>query len=180
MPILVPLASYGITLSEIPDRITLYFEIGSCQSACPGCHSPHLAQPPQNLTPLETMASITEAAANKGADALVLLGGTTNGLADKDLITILRHLGTILPCCLYSGSNDEERDKNIAAQALCHWLKTGSYKEDLGGLASPTTNQRFYQLATQYTLDKQGLCQHASPIFHDITHTFQKGGLPCH
>ena len=176
MSILVPLVSSGITMNEIPGRIAVYFELGKCTQGCPGCHSPHLSeQQVLAITPLEELESIAETQATKGANAIVLMGGTTNGISDDDLITILSTLSCILPVCLYSGSDDAEHDKTIAQKSGVTWLKTGSYQEERGGLSSPSTNQRFYKLTDRFVADHKGNIIKKDTIFHDLTHLFQKG-----
>lgn len=175
MPILVPIASTGITFSEIPDHTAYYFEIGSCTKFCPCCHSPHLRGYMTPNTPLLAMETKAENAAEQGADALLLMGGTTNRLHESDIIQILRRLSVILPVCLYSGSDDAERDRDLAERGNATWLKTGSYKAELGGLASPTTNQRFYRIDYRYAKDHSGVYTGTEAVFQDLTHLFQKG-----
>ena len=121
------------------------------------------------------METKAENAAEQGADAILLMGGTTNRLHESDIIQMLRRLSVILPVCLYSGSDDEEHDKDIAQKSGITWLKTGSYKAELGGLASPTTNQRFYKLNDLFVLDNKGNIVERDTIFHDLTYLFQKG-----
>ena len=174
MSILVPIVSTGITLTEIPDRITCFIELGNCTQNCAGCHSPHLtAQQPFAFTSIEDMERMAERAAEGGANAIALMGGTTNGISDDDLITILTTLSCILPVCLYSGSDDAEHDKYIAQKSGVTWLKTGSYHEERGGLSSPSTNQRFYKLTDRFVLDNKDNLVQRGTIFHDITHLFQ-------
>ena len=176
MPLLIPLVSHGITLTEIPDRVALYLELGDCRNDCRGCHSPHLRRPVPRPTPLDEIEPLIESAVSKGANAIVVLGGTTNGIKDADLIPILKRLGTFLPVCLYSGRDDEERDITLAKSAHCAWLKTGSYQESLGGLASPRTNQRFYALEDKYIFDKFGMYLRTETTLHDRTKTFREKG----
>ena len=175
MSILVPVVSTGITLTEIPDRISYFIELGNCSKHCPNCHSPYLSDTVISPPDLAGVERMVEHAAERGADAIVLMGGTTNGISDDDLITICQTLGNILPVGLYSGRDDEERDKDIALRGSLHWLKTGSYKEELGGLDSPRTNQRFYELEARFVFDRSGSYIQTDTIFHDLTHLFQKG-----
>jgi len=58
---------------------------------------------------------------------------------------LINELAEIAPVCLYSGSDDAESDKELALETDLTWLKTGSYKEELGGLPNSATNQRFYK-----------------------------------
>lgn len=174
MSILVPLVSSGITMNEIPGRIAVYFELGNCTQGCPGCHSPHLAvQQCLAITPIEELEDIAETQATKGANAIVLMGGTTNGISKRDLITLLRRLSCILPVCLYSGSDDEEDDKDIARAAGISWLKTGSYQEERGGLDNPRTNQHFYEVEECICMDKSDTFLCVRTHFHDKTYLFQ-------
>lgn len=175
MSILVPVVSAGITLTEIPDRISYFIELGNCSKHCPNCHSPYLSDTVISPPDLAGVERMVEHAAERGADAIVLMGGTTNGIRDDDLITICQTLGNILPIGLYSGRDDEERDKYIALRGNLHWLKTGSYQEELGGLDSPRTNQRFYELEARFVFDRSGSYIQTDTIFHDLTHLFQKG-----
>ena len=121
------------------------------------------------------METKAETAAEQGADAILLMGGTTNRLHESDIIQILRRLSVILPVCLYSGSDDAERDRDLAERGNATWLKTGSYKAELGGLASPTTNQRFYHIDYRYAKDHSGVYTGTEAVFQDLTHLFQKG-----
>ena len=163
-------------MNEIPGRIAVYFELGNCTQGCPGCHSPHLSeQQVLAITPLEELEGIAETQATKGANAIVLMGGTTNGISKRDLIELLRCLSSILPVCLYSGSDDAERDRDLAERGNATWLKTGSYKAELGGLTSPTTNQRFYRIDYRYAKDHSGIYTGTEAVFTDLTHLFQKG-----
>lgn len=176
MPILVPVVSTGITLNEVPDHVAFYFEIGNCTQNCPHCHSPHLTvQQTLAFTSIEDMERMAERAAEQGANAIALMGGTTNGLRESDIIQILRCLSVILPVCLYSGSDDAERDRYLAEQGNATWLKTGSYKAELGGLTSATTNQHFYRIDYHYGKDHSGVYSGTTAVFTDLTHLFQKG-----
>lgn len=175
MPILVPVVSTGITLTEIPDRITYFIELGNCTQNCAGCHSPHLADSVKTPISLEGVERMAERAAEQGADAIALMGGTTNGLRESDIIQILRCLSVILPVCLYSGSDDAERDQYLAKQGNATWLKTGSYKAELGGLTSATTNQHFYRIDYHYGKDHSGVYFGTTAVLTDLTHLFQKG-----
>jgi putative anaerobic ribonucleoside-triphosphate reductase activating protein len=177
MSILVPVVSTGITLNEVPDHVAFYFEIGNCTQNCPHCHSPHLTvQHTLAFTSIEDMERMAEHAAEQGATAIAVMGGTTNGISDDDLITILSTLGDILPVCLYSGSDNAAYDKGIAGHAGIRWLKTGAYHEELGGLSSPTTNQRFYRLEKRYCYNIFGQYVHSTFEFIDRTHLFQQKG----
>ena len=84
-------------------------------------------------------------AINKGANAIVLMGGTTNGIPYPHLVRLIDKLSQIAPVCLYSGSDDYKQDMFIAITTQLTWLKTGSYQEELGGLSSKTSNQKFYR-----------------------------------
>lgn len=141
----VPVVSTGITLNEIPDKVSYFFEIGECQKDCEGCHSPHLHKEVLCKLNLEDMEMLAEQAIDNGANAILLMGGTTNGIDREALITIINNLAGIAPVGLYSGSDDTKTDLKLALDSNLTWLKTGSYKAELGGLTSPTTNQKFYR-----------------------------------
>lgn len=143
MSILVPVVSTGITLSEVPDHISFYIEFGNCTQRCKGCHSPHLWEAVKDKTSLENLETEAREAVSNGANAIVLMGGTTNGITDCHLVTLIDRLAEIAPVCLYSGSDDYKHDMSIANATNLTWLKTGSYQADKGGLVSTNSNQKF-------------------------------------
>lgn len=173
MSVLVPVVSKGITLNEVPDKIAFFIELGECTQGCHGCHSEHLRCHVEHKTPLSVLVEEADKAIDKGANAIVLMGGTTNGLSLEDLRTIIDALAEIAPVCLYSGSDDEYINSAIASMSNLTWMKTGSYQEDKGGLASPTTNQRFYRKAFAYTMNHHKY-PHVYCEMTDCTHLFQR------
>ena len=172
MSVLVPLNSAGITLTEVPDKIAVYFELANCNAKCDGCHSPHLWKKPKHYTPMEDLEAYADRMINEGANAIVIMGGTTNGMHKAALECLINNLSMIAPVCLYSGSDDIKGDLELALSTGLTWLKTGSYKATLGGLDKSTTNQQFWQKDYHITisLDDDVSC---TPEMIDMTYFFQ-------
>ena len=145
MSILVPVYDTGITLTEVPDKVAFFIEFGDCTQHCKGCHSQHLWNPKTPKMTLSALEELAEEAVAKGANAIVLMGGTTNNIDIFRLIDIINKLAKIAPVCLYSGSDDDYLHGLIIRNSELTWIKTGSYKEELGGLSSKTSNQKFYR-----------------------------------
>lgn len=170
-----PVVNTDITFNEIPDRMAYAIELGACRQHCVGCHSPELQKADGALTSLHDILEEAQDAIDAGANAIVVMGGTNNKhITAESLIALLRELSFIAPTGLYSGSDDEERDKGIAWEGYCTWLKTGPYVEAFGGLESPRTNQRFYYISQSYCLDKKDSVVFIHPCFLDETHRFWK------
>ena len=172
MSILVPVVSTGITLNEVPDKIAYFIELGSCTQRCKGCHSEELWEEVESPTSLEDVLRGAEKAIESGANAIVLMGGTCNKMSTPDLLKVLDGLSEIAPTCLYSGLDDEETNTYIAEHSGITWLKTGSYKEELGGLSSPTTNQRFYRKEYEQIFKNHQYAD-SKMVLVDETHLFQ-------
>lgn len=142
----IPVVSHGITMNEIPGKIALYFEIGQCHAGCKGCHSKHLWRNCQQKTSVQTMLDMVKEAKADGADAVVLMGGTTNDIPINDLLLTINNLSNILPVGLYSGSDSIRQALELINMSFLKWLKIGSYVESKGGLDSPRTNQMFFEI----------------------------------
>ena len=127
------------------------------------------------LTSLLDVLEEAQDAIDAGANAIVVMGGTNNKhITAESLISLLSALSDIAPVGIYSGSEDEERDKMIALEGHCTWLKTGPYVDAFGGLESTRTNQRFYRITPTYRLDAQDNLVDVRPCFLDETHKFWK------
>lgn len=140
----LPIVNKGITLTEIPNHIAVFFEVGNCTCHCDGCHSPELwdtnyTQP--NMTTREIIDYIEEQY-KLGANAVVFMGGWNNeGVSRTTLELFLLDISCMFQIGIYVGS-----DRVGALPRLpIRWIKTGRYEKDKGGLDSPTTNQRFYE-----------------------------------
>lgn len=109
---------------------------------CEECHSPHH----RDRGTMMSVKELTEYACaqeENGATAIVLLGGTTSDYIHKvQLRTVIQVLSKVLPVGLYSG---DEQDALFWGWRYLTWYKVGPYIKQLGGLESPTTNQRFYR-----------------------------------
>lgn len=173
MSILVPVVYTGITLNEVPDKVAFFIELGSCTQRCKGCHSKELWEEVKEPTSLDALLKEAEEVIDKGANAIVLMGGTCNGLNIKELSTILQALSDIAPTCLYSGSDNQKLNRFFAENTNITWIKTGSYKEELGGLSSPTTNQRFYRKEYEEIFKKHQYLM-TKMVLVDCTHLFQE------
>lgn len=170
-----PVVNTDITFNELPDKMAYAIELGACKQHCVGCHSPELQEEDAPLTSLLDILEEAQDAIDAGANAIVVMGGTNNKhITEESLIALLQDLSDIAPTGLYSGSENEERDKMIALEGHCTWLKIGPYVDALGGLESTRTNQRFYRIMANYRLDAQDNLVDVRPCFLDETHKFWK------
>ena len=141
-----PVCGIGVTFNEVPDHTTVFISIGQCLRRCEGCHSKDYlwVQNDNLLTPLFKIIKAIEKRVVAGCNAICVMGGDYNkGVTPDTLKHLLSELSDIAPVCLYTSGTKEEADIYLP---YLKWLKTGSYEANLGGLSSPTTNQRFYEI----------------------------------
>lgn len=129
-----------IVFSEIPDEITLAIAISGCQIHCNGCHSPELWEDKGIDLTLDELDRLIKK--NDGITCLLLMGGER----DIDYLTFLfgnlwRRIKTAWYCGL-----DKIPDDKVEILDYLDYVKLGHYDKNLGGLASPTTNQRLYKI----------------------------------
>ena len=138
-----PVHNMGITLNEVPNKVAVFIEFNNCHLKCEGCHSTHLHSDmfDGEKTDIKFILSYEEKQIDKGAEYIVLMGGDTNGVQKEDLYLLIDRLAEIAPVMLYSGSEDI----SILTETNLTLLKTGGYIEELGGLLSPTTNQKVFK-----------------------------------
>ncbi|MEA1784783.1 anaerobic ribonucleoside-triphosphate reductase activating protein [Arenibacter sp. GZD96] len=131
---------FKVVLQEVPGEISLCFSISGCPLRCRGCHSPFLWKE----------GAGTKMTADGYADILhryfgfatcvVFMGGEWH---PEELIAHLkmaRERG--YKTCLYTGK--EQVNARLLEQLT--WVKTGSWRSELGGLKSATTNQKFIEV----------------------------------
>ena len=128
-------ASFDIVFQEIPGEVTLALNLSNCPCHCPGCHSPHLAEDIGEPVTAELLDSLT--GRYKGLITCVAFMG---GDADPEEVFKWAEYVRPLKTAWYSGRTSFPREPRTL-----DYIKLGPYIESLGGLKSPTTNQRLYK-----------------------------------
>ena len=134
-------ASEMICFQEVPDEVCLSLSISKCPFRCEGCHSPWLRTDCGReldivLVPLlKKYKDLISCVLFMGGDDLAQIEELKNWLI------ICRQYG--FKTALYSGHNSKEHLQDI--EHLIDYVKIGEYRQDLGGLKNPTTNQRLYR-----------------------------------
>lgn len=130
-----------ITFQEVPGLVTRCFSISNCGGRCKGCHSPELRKNVGEELTKEVLDKYLEEDKGK-VDCYVFLGdGREVGLMYVFLKYCKKHN---MKTCIYLGHT------KIFPPYLeiVDYIKVGCYREDLGGLDSPTTNQRMFKNIT--------------------------------
>lgn len=130
-----------ITFREVPDEVSLSINISNCPYRCKGCHSPHL----QKNIGKELTTDVLNKLLNENKDKITCVtflgdGGDINGISE--LVKYCKLNGYLT--CLYTGS--ENIDEIVDKCEVLDFIKIGPYIEEKGGLDSPTTNQKFYEI----------------------------------
>lgn len=142
-----------VYLTEIPDEISLGISVLGCNIHCSDCHSKHtwdinckdLGIP---LT-YEEIDRLIET--NPFITCVLFFGGEWDLEYLENIIKYIRK-NHKLKVALYSGQDARFfRKKTIST--IINYLKVGSFVKALGGLRSPTTNQRLYSIEPPFWID---------------------------
>ncbi|MBR2248726.1 MAG: 4Fe-4S cluster-binding domain-containing protein [Bacilli bacterium] len=129
-----------VTFTDIPGEITLEFGISNCPFKCEGCHSPFLQSDVGKPISFEIIVKYLKEY-YPAVSCLLISGGDANPKAVEVLCKLIKRSYPYLKTAWFSGR--EQLPENIDLSAF-DYVKLGPYKKDLGGLDSPTTNQRLY------------------------------------
>lgn len=141
--------NYNVVFQEIPGEVTLAINISNCPNRCKGCHSPYLWDDVGDPLDDEAIGFFLEKY-GRAITCLAFMGGD----AEPQEVTRLaervhsRTQGTV-KTAWYSGKT------TFTGGALRHfdYVKLGPYREELGGLRSPSTNQRLYKITGEEMID---------------------------
>ncbi len=162
-------ASYDIVFQEIPNEVTLALNISQCPCHCPKCHSPHLSEDIGETLTEDLLFGLLERY-GAGITCICIMGGDAFPKEVNYWLWRIRTLGK--KAAWYSGKDkkaDEVEIRNV------DFLKIGSYKEELGALKQPTTNQRLYRIRHTF---RSAEAPQDTPLeehtWEDITSSFWK------
>lgn len=138
-----------VVLQEVPGEISLLFSITGCDVGCSGCHSPELwdrrqGQPLTNSSYYDYLSYYRDF-----VSCILFFGGEWQPQRLIELLKSAQAQG--FKTCLYSGREQIANDITIHLD----FLKLGDYRRSRGGLASPDTNQRFYDLASKQIINSK-------------------------
>lgn len=129
--------------SEIPSEISLGISISGCTIRCEGCHSRELWEDKGTPLTLQQIKALLQQ--HQGITCLCIFGGEH----DIDSLTeLFMYAHKRVKTAWYCGLDMVPKDKVGILQYL-DFLKLGHYDGKLGGLDSPTTNQKFYKIERQ-------------------------------
>lgn len=153
-----------VTFSEIPEEVSLCINITGCPIHCEGCHSPHLWEDVGVSLTRDEIDNLIKK--NSGITAICLMGGDNDVI---ELWAIAKYIKehTSLKVGWYSGKS---LLKDTPLECF-DYIKTGPYKQELGGLDSPTTNQRFYEIHAKCLVNSDKVLYR---YLEDVTYKFQK------
>ena len=142
--------SYDIVCQEIPEEISLAVNISCCPNRCPGCHSPWLWEDAGESMTEEFL----EALIGKYKDAITcfcFMGGDAEPLEIERLAFWIKEKYPHVKTAWYSGNDRIAEGFDILS---LDYVKIGPFRQELGGLKSPTTNQALYMIESDGNLKR--------------------------
>ena len=138
-----------IVWQEVPGEVALAYTITGCSIGCKGCHS--VDSWPAGSGVLLTKEHLEQQLHkyNGLISCVLFLGGEWQPEALIALLKFVRKKG--LETCLYTGAEDV----SLAISEQLTYLKVGPWIAHRGGLDSPATNQRFYDLRNKQLLNNE-------------------------
>ena len=149
----LPLKYLGYTISfqEVPNEISLIFNISGCPYKCKGCHSTYLWEYKGNYLSKDIDSIFNEYLGM--FSCVCFMGGDTNLIELKELLKLCKSKG--LKTCIYAGTDDISIFKDC--MKYLDYIKYGSYKEELKcdnnifyGVKLATSNQKMLKKGIDY------------------------------
>lgn len=150
-----------VVFQEIPNEITLAINISGCPVHCTDCHSKFLWENTGTELNLFTLNNLI--ISNPGITCVCFMGGDGREEATRKLIFNIKQLYPKLKTGWYLGRKTLDINEDYK---FIDYLKIGPYIKELGGLDSPTTNQKMYKFKP---IGLSGFI-----LYKDITKKFQK------
>lgn len=133
-----------VVFQEVPNEIAISYTISGCPNMCEGCHSTHTWDPTNGI-------ALTKSTIKAHVDAycgmitcVCFFGGEWLPIKLSSMLQFVSE-ELKLKTALYTGLENMQ-DQRILK--YLDYLKTGPWIAELGGLSSPTTNQRFVNVKT--------------------------------
>lgn len=139
--------SYDIVFQEIPDELTLAFNISCCPHRCEGCHSKWLWKDEGEVLDIDTIDSLIDYY-DVQITCVCFMGGDNDQKAINCLSEHIKSKYNI-KTAWYSGDTSLSKDIEIKN---FDYIKLGPYIASQGGLDKRTTNQRLYQVSKDLQL----------------------------
>lgn len=130
---------YLITFTEVPDEVSLCFNITGCPCACPGCFEPWLQQDRGDTLTYDVIAELLRK--HNHVTCLCFMGGDSHYDEIAVLVMELHREFPQLKYAMYSGKDE----MNPILSKLLQYYKIGPYNAVAGPLNKKTTNQIFYK-----------------------------------
>lgn len=149
----LPLKYLGYTISfqEVPNEISLIFNISGCPYKCKGCHSTYLWEYEGNYLSKDIESIFNEYLGM--FTCVCFMGGDTNLIELRELLKLCKSKGLIT--CIYSGIDNIKPLENC--MKYLDFIKYGSYKEELScddnicyGVKLATSNQKMLKKGIDY------------------------------
>lgn len=129
----------AIVFREFPDELTLAINISNCPCHCEGCHSAYLAKDiGEYLTPDQLDVLIQR---SEGITCIGLMGGDCSPESVDLIAGWIKQNYSYLKVGWYSGKDEIAPEINLMN---FDYIKIGSYKQKLGPIDNPNSNQKMY------------------------------------
>ena len=138
-----------VVFQEVPDEVSLAFSVAGCPLNCQGCSWSNFDKKNTKLLDLKTFENMLKKYKDYCTCVLFLGGEWNNNLIEY--INVVKSYK--LKTCLYTGLKLKKLPAKLVLKL--DYLKTGSYVKNLGGLESPTTNQRFFDIKNHKILNSK-------------------------
>ncbi|HOI26446.1 MAG TPA: anaerobic ribonucleoside-triphosphate reductase activating protein [Paludibacteraceae bacterium] len=132
---------YSIVFSEIPDEVTLAINLSNCPNKCKGCHSPWLMDDIGEELTNSALSNLIQKYEDE-ITCICFMGGDIDPKRVNELAQYIHDDWNQINVGWYSGKSE---NPDCISVKNFQYIKLGGYKEHLGGLNSPQTNQRLYK-----------------------------------
>ena len=146
--------NYNIVFQEVPGEVTLAINLSNCPNRCTGCHSPYLQENTGLVLDNNILNKLLEKYGNT-ITCVCFMGGDASPKKVEQCSVFLRNqTNERIKTAWYSGKNYFPKDCSLQN---FDYIKLGAYIEQLGGLDSKTTNQRFYRIDNGKMINMTGM-----------------------
>ena len=143
--------NYNIVFQEVPNEVTLAVNISGCPNNCKGCHSPYLRENIGEVLDKDVLSCLLERYKDAITCVCFMGGDSDPEEVDRLSVFIAESTGNKVKTAWYSGKPNLFDNRFIAH---FNYIKLGPFIESLGGLNSPSTNQRFYKIENGKMVDQ--------------------------